>query len=133
MRNVFNVLANEGFLRGQGILSLESVQEFYKTIEEAPEDATMRMKNLLDFCNQTGYHELSSKPVITLTKTISRTGETKGHAVVLDNYNRGEDFLLLRTIDSLSKTGRTNINCLTGRELDQWCLASDNCYVFYFN
>ena len=103
------------------------------------------MTNLLDFCNQYGPYELPYKPVITLTKKSSRTGETQGHAVVLDKYVDDENFLTLMTIDSLSKTGETVITCpilkmtngqqklIIGGEVDQWCLGSENCYVFYFN
>ena len=144
-RNVFNVLGNRGFLRDQGILSLESVQEFYKIIDEEPRDASKRVANLLYFCSQAGYHELSYKPVITLTNKNSRTGETQCHNVVLDKYDRDEEILVLTTIDSLSETGQTFIICpilemkngekklLIGGQDDQWCLGSDSCYVFYFN
>ena len=143
-RNVFNVLGNIGFLREQGILSLESVQEFYKIIKQQPRDATMRMAILLDFCKEPGFHDLPHKPVITLTKTSSRTGETSGHAVVLDKYDRDEDCLVLTCIDSASETGQTFVVCpisirfgqqklaIRG-EIDQWCLGSDKCYVFYLN
>ena len=55
MTNVFNFLGNRGFLRDQGILNLESVQEFYIIIEEEPINATKRVTNLLDFCNQYGH------------------------------------------------------------------------------
>ena len=143
-RNVFNVLGNGGFLRDQGILTLESVQEFYKIMGEEPRDATKIVSNLLDFCSQPGYRELPHKPVITLTNTSSTTGVTRGHAVVLDKYDRDEDVLVLTTIDSLSETGQTFVVCpiLTRNrqqklvirgEMDQWCLGSDKCYVFYFN
>ena len=104
----------------------------------------MRVANLLDFCHQSGYHDLPHKPVITLTNTSSRTGETNGHAVVLDKYDRDKDCLVLTCIDSASETGQTFIVCpilirygqqelaIRG-EVDQWCLGSDKCYVFYFN
>ena len=143
-KNVFNVLGNGGFLREQGILSLESVQEFYKIIKQEPEDATMSVTNLLYFCYKSGYHDLPHKPVITLTNTSSRTGETNGHAVVLDKYDRDEDCLVLTCIDSASETGQKFVVCpilirygqqklVVRGEVDQWCLGSDKCYVFYFN
>ena len=65
LRIFFNVLANQGFLRDQGILSLESVQEFYRSIIAKPEPASMRMIHLLDLCSQFGYQEVDYQPVIT--------------------------------------------------------------------
>ena len=79
IKNVFNILSNRGFFRNQGILSLESVQEFYKIIEEEPKNARKGVKSVLDFCNQSGYHDLPYKPVITLTRRSSETGKTEGH------------------------------------------------------
>ena len=104
----------------------------------------MRVTNLLDFCNQSGYNDLDHLPVITLTKISSKTGNRQGHAVVLDSYDRDEDTLVLTTIDSASETGETLIVCpilirngqqklVIRGEVDQWCLGSDKCYVFYFN
>ena len=144
IKNVFNVLGNAGFFRDQGILSLGSVQNFYEKIEEEPRNATQRVSNLLDFCDQPGHHELPHKPVITLTHTSSTTGVTQGHAVVLDKYDRDEDCLVLTTIDSNTESGQTIVLCpilirngcqklVTRGETDKWCLGSDKCYVFYFN
>ena len=143
-RNAFNVLANEGFLRDQGILSLESVQKFYQIIKEEPSNASMMIKNLLSFCNQLGYNELGHQPVITLVKRNSTTGDTQGHAVVLHSYNRGDDYLVLLTADSASATGYTFIFCRiligNGRQKlmiggldDKLCLGSDECFFFYYN
>ena len=131
-------------MRDQGVLSLESVQEFYDIIGQEPRDASMRVTNLFDFCNFSGYNELDHQPVITLVKTSSRTGETQGHAVVLQSYDRDEDCLVLTTIDSASETGQTFIICSIDTEngrkklmirdkVDQLCLGSDKCYVLYFN
>ena len=111
MTNLFNVLANQGFMRDQGILSLESVQLFYELIGEEPQNSSMRKTHLLTFCNQIGYHELDYQPVITLIKISSRTGEVDGHAVVLHSFTRGEDYLVLLTIDSASTTGYTYVYC----------------------
>ena len=144
IHNAFNILANEGFLRDQGILSLESVQEFYKIIQQEPRNATMRVTNLLDFCNQPGFNEPDYLPVITLTTKSSTTGKVQGHAVVLCDYGRYENSLVLATIDSGSENGETMIECpivaengqhklVIGGKVDQWCLGSENCYVFYFN
>ena len=142
IRNAFNVLANKGFLRDQGILSLESVQKFYKIIEEEPKSATLRVANVLDFCNQFGHHELDYQPVITLTRKNFLTGHVQGHAVVLFDYRRREDSVVMTAIDSLSETGKTFIECpivhddgkqrlkIRGSE-DEWCLGSEICYVFY--
>ena len=141
-RNVFNVLANQGFLRDQGILSLESVQEFYDVINEEPKHAHMRMTHLLTFCIQPGYHELEYQPVITLIIKNSKTGNVQGHAVVLHSYDRDEDILVLTTIDSASSTGYTYVYCtivtdnrrpdlVIGEFEDRLCLGSTQCYVLY--
>ena len=129
MTNVFNVLGHGGFLRDQGILSLESVQMFYKVIEQEPTPATIIITNLLDFCDRSGYHELSYQPVIRLT----------GHAVVVHSYTRGDDYLVLLTIDSASPTGYRFVFCrilqqrlLIGQYLNLLCLASDKCYLIRF-
>ena len=144
MTNVFNVLGKSGFLRDQGILSLESVQEFYRLIGREPAPATITISNLLDLCHRSGYHELTYQPVIRLTMISSKTRESQGHAVVVHSYNRGDDYLVLLTIDSASETGYTFVFCsimttygqqrvLTCQFLDQWCLASDQNYQIYFN
>ena len=141
---MFNVLCNEGFLRGQGILTLESVQEFYKAIEQDAVPASMKVMNLLDFCDQLGFNEPDYLPVITLTNTNSETGKSEGHAVVLSDYDRYEDELILSTIDSAAEDGQTFIRCpimtrngqqklVIGGKFDQWCLGSDKCYFICFN
>ena len=143
-RNAFNVLGNEGFLRDQGILNLESVQEFYKTIQQDPVPASVKVENLLAFCDQPGYNEPDFLPVINLTEIDSKTGKSQGHAVVLCDYHRYEDELVLTAIDSALEDGERGIQCpiLTrngqqklaiGGKVDQWCLGSDNCYFIYFN
>ena len=124
-------------------MSLESVQEFYKSIGEEPKNASLRVTQLLAFCNQTGFHKLDYQPVITLIKKSSKTGEVDGHAVVLHSYDRNEEVLTLTTVDSLSPTGYTYIYCsivtengrpelVIGAFEDQWCLGSKQCYVMYF-
>ena len=71
-------MANEGFLRGQGILNLESVQEFYKIIGQQP-SATMKVANLFNFCNKPGFNnDLDHIPVLTLVKINSETGDVQG-------------------------------------------------------
>ena len=138
------MLGNEGFLRDQGILSLESVQQFYTAIEQEPERARVRVSNLLDFCPRTGYHKLDYQPVIALTMKSSQTGEAKDHAVVLHSYYRGENYLVLLTIDSASECGYTYVYCsvvyqngrkklMIGQFQDQLCLGSEKCNVVYFN
>ena len=140
--NLFNVLVNQGFLRDQGILSLETVQEFYKIIQEEPKYASMRKTHLLTFCYETGFHVLDYQPVITLIRISSRTGRVDGHAVVLHSYDRDDDILVLTTIDSASPTGYTYVYCsivpengrpdLVIREYeDRLCLGSKKCYVMY--
>ena len=142
MKNLFNVLANPGFLRDQGILSLESVQAFYSAIEEERKDAFLSTTDLLVFCYQPGYHKLDYQPVISLIRTSSRTGRVDGHAVVLHSYDRDDDILVLTTIDSASPTGYTYVYCsivtengrpdlVLGEFKDQLCLGSKQCYVMY--
>ena len=144
MKNLFNVLVNQGFLRDQGILSLETVQELYKIIQEEPKPATVRVTHLLTFCYQTGYHELDYQPVITLIRISSRTGRVDGHAVVLHSYDRDDDILVLTTIDSASPTGYTYVywsiitengrpDLVIGEFKDRLCLGSKQCYVMYLN
>ena len=127
--NVFNVLGHGGFLRDQGILCLESVQMFYKKIEQEPSPASMIITNLLDICDEPGYHELYYQPVIRLT----------GHAVVVHSYTRGGDYLVLLTIDSASPTGYRFVFCSIQQQRLQirqfqnlLCLASDKCYLICF-
>ena len=79
LRNAFNVLSNEGFLRDkQGVLTLEVVQIFYRIINEQPRNATLVVEDLNNF---RGKHTLSPKPVITLVKEDSETKEAYFHAV----------------------------------------------------
>ena len=129
LRNAFNILGNEGFLREQGVLSLESVQEFYKIIKEEPVPASLSVMNLLDFCDKPGFNEPDYLPVIA----ICETGETLGHAVVLSDYDRYEDELILSTIDSAAENGQTFIRCPIDGEIDQRCLELDKCYFIRFN
>ena len=144
LTNAFNILVNGGFLRDQGILSIESVQTFYKFLGQEPEEASLRVANVLDFCNQLGFHELDYHPVVTLSNTSSTNGQTQGHAVVLSFYHRHEDSLVMTTIDSASESGQRFIKCpivvehgrqklkIKGAE-DEWCLGSQICYVLYLN
>ena len=134
LKNVFNVLGNEGFLRDQGVLTLESVRVFYQKIEQQPVPASIRTPNLLDFCSESGYHEPAYQPVIGLD----------GHAVVLHSYTRGEDYLVMLTIDSASETGYTFVFCgiattyghqrlLLGQYLNLLRVTSEKCYFVHFN
>ena len=97
---------------------------------------------MLDFCSQIGEHEVNFRPVLTLTKT--ENGVTSGHAVVLKSYIRSEEYLDLMTIDTLSETGETSVECsifedgdkeilALGEFPDQWCLSSEKCYYLNFN
>ena len=115
---------------------------FYEIIGQELKRATLKISNLLDFCGQSGDNEVQTKPVLTLTRT--ENGETSGHAVVLKSYIRSEEYLDLMTIDSLSETGETSVECsifdngdeevLILEEFpDQWCLSSKKCYYLHFN
>ena len=129
-------------MRDQGILTLESVQKFYEAVGQEPKRATLKTPNLLDICDKFGIHDLIHRPVITLTKT--ENGKTYGHAVVIKSYERSDEYLDLTTIDSLSATGETSVECEildNGEEQfldltqfpDQWCLATEKCYYFELN
>ena len=104
----------------------------------------MKVANLLDFCNQSGFNDLDYIPVITLTYVSSKTGKRDYHAVVLSQYFGYDDALVLTTIDSLAEDGETLVDCpilvengrkklQIGGKADEWCLGSETCYVFYFN
>ena len=144
MRDVLDVLANEGFLRDQGILTLEPVQKFYEIIEEKPAHASMRETELLDLCNQPGYNQPDYFPLIYLVRIGSKTDETLALPVILQSYCRYEDSLILTTTDSTSQVSEATITCPIiksdgqqkleiGGKKDQWCLGSDKCYDFYLN
>ena len=139
---MFNVLGYAGFLRGQGVLTLEVVQEFYRLIGEKPKPATTKVSNLLDFCPTSRYCDLETQPVISLVKEYSDTGEKYHHVVLLYGYSRDDQYLTLYTFDSLSETGETSLACQIstingkeklelGGETDQWCLGSEICYALY--
>ena len=104
----------------------------------------MKVANLLDFCNQSGFNDLDYIPVITLTYVSSKTGKSDYHAVVQSQYFGYDEALVLTTIDSLAEDGETLVDCpilvengrqklQIGGKTDQWCLGSETCYVFYFN
>ena len=145
IRNVFNVLGNHGFLRDQGVLTLEVVQQFYRLIREKPKPASVKVSNLLEFCPPTSdICELDDQPVITLMKKYSDTESKDFHVVVLNSYSRDKNYLTLWTTDTLSEYGETVLECsiLTesgrkqlelGGKTNQWCLGSENCYALYLN
>ena len=145
IRNVFNVLGNHGFLRDQGVLTLETVQEFYRLIREKPKPASMKVSKLLDFCPPSvEICELDNQPVITLMKTSSISGQVSSKSVVLKSYDKSEDFLDLTTDDPLSETGETYVECsifdgdkqktlAIGELPDQWSLGSKLCYFLTFS
>ena len=138
-------MTNEGFLRDQqGVQTLEVVQKFYEIIGQKLERATLKISNLLDFCNQIGdVVKVQPKPVLTLKKTT----ETCFHAVVLKSYFRSEEYLDLVTIDSSdlqSETGETKVECSILDDGDKPFLAigefpydlglsSEKCYCLHFN
>ena len=115
-------------------------------MQQEPKSATLRIRKLLDLCTELGSHQLVRRPVVTLTKT--KNGITSGHAVVVKSYERSEEYgieyLDLTTIDSLSYTGETLVECeiLDDGEKkfldltqypDQWCLADEEGYYFQLN
>ena len=118
------------------------IEKLYEAMKQEPRRATLRTSNLLDVCTKLGSHDLVYRPVITLTRT--ENGKTSGHAVVVKSYDRSEEYLDLTTIDSLSETGETSVECeiLDNGEKqfldltqfpDQWCLADEKCYYFQLN
>ena len=146
--NAFNVLANKGFLRDQGILTLEVVQEFYKLIRSRPQNAKMITQSLLSYCGRKPLHVSHSevkdpdidsmsqhRPVMTLMKKCKTLDKATGqqifnsfyHAVALKSFVRNGNSLTLRTIDSLSGADDdTTIECTVsvddrGNELLETC------------
>ena len=152
--NAFNVLANKGFLRDQGILTLEIVQEFYRLIRSKPRNAKMIKEKLLSYCSRTPIQTdiiWQHRPVMTLMKRCKTIDKANGkeifspffHAVALKSYVRNGNLLTLTTNDSLSGTdGETTIKCTvcindrgdevlkTCNEVEKWCLGHEKCYYF---
>ena len=139
IENVFNMLTNEGFLRGKGIFTLESVKKFYEIINEKPRSADLVIAGLLDMCPETTQGQHFHRPVIRAMKK----GKTYTNAVALERYSRDKSLLTLQTIDSNAyndgkKNGRTVLKCHISNEKeeqleignqsqDDWSLASDEC------
>ena len=65
--NLLDVLKNGGFLRGQGIMQLESVRRFYEIIDEKP-DLIVKQNTIPNFCRKVSQYDLNeaSWPLITL-------------------------------------------------------------------
>ena len=101
IENAFNVLGKPGFLRDQGIMTLEVVQNFYKLIREKPTHATVKVSRLLDFCTAVGHCKLKTLPIITLM--MESSGDTLQHAVNLERYLRTKDYLFLTVVDPLQQ------------------------------
>ena len=83
VRNAFNILINEGFLRNkQGVQTLEAVQKFHEIIKEPMRQANMKVKDLKSFC-QAG---LNYQPVMTLFYEDSQSKDKFYHAVRVSTY-----------------------------------------------
>ena len=144
------MLANKGFLRDQGILTLQTVQEFYKLIRARPQNAKMVCENVISYCSRPNRNfrpETDSdtnvisqhRPVMTLMKSYKAIDEVTGneifgscfHAVALKSHVRNGNVLTLTTIDSLSDTdGETTIKCTVciddrGNEFLETCNETD--------
>ena len=79
VRNAFNILINEGFLRDkQGVQTLEAVQTFYGIIKEPMRTAKMGVKDLKSFCQAGGS---TLRAVITLFYEDSESNDQFYHAV----------------------------------------------------
>ena len=51
METAMKTLQYEGFLRGPGLLQLETIQKYYKIINEKPM-FQLRKKKVTDFCSE---------------------------------------------------------------------------------
>ena len=143
--NAFNVLFHEGFLYGQGVLTLEAVQKFYKTISETPRKADLVVKELIGLCPP-GKEVQLYQAVIRLRYENSRTNEIYYHAVAVKESNLEGNSLTLTVLDSLAGEKNNGITTITvpvynqggrkhlqvGGEKDKWCLNDKNCYYLCF-
>ena len=134
---------NDGFLHGQGVLTLEAVQMFYELILEEPERAVLIEEKLADFC-QSKKDEI--QPVVTLMVKNLKENCEYYHAVSLKNASLG-----VRIIDSRPNMGEISLplsevaKIETGVPFDvhdtpydteneeEWCLGDDMCYYLQFN
>ena len=75
-----------------------------------------------------------------MVRSNSTNGTSESRAVVLKSYDKSEEYLDLTTIDPLSETGETSVECsifadgeeqilALGEFSDQWCLESELFYV----
>ena len=137
---------NDGFLRDQGILTLEAVQKFYDLILEEPSRAIMKEEKLKDFCQS---KKDGIQPVVTLMMKNSEENDEYYHAVTLKNPLLDQNMLTVTLADSRSKMGEITIplplseltKFKTGEPFDifdtkteeEWSLGDEMCYYIVFN
>ena len=76
--NALNILSNKGFLREEGIYTLEAVQIFDEENWQTPGKPTLKNQDVLDFCPM-GNSVPEFKAVITLVKKSSENLELSYH------------------------------------------------------
>ena len=143
----FEVLVNDGFLHGQGILTLEAVQMFYELILVKPKRATLIEEELIEYC-QSPQKETKNQPVVTLM--IKYLTQEYYHTVTLKKSFLDDNSLTATFIDSRSGIGQIEMNLPVSNTLqptvkynnfipkdpkvkEQWCLGDEMCYYIMFN
>ena len=145
--NAFNVLANEGFLRDdQGILTLESIQTFYESINQKPKRATLETPDLHDICNKFGFHKLCPQPVISVVQRREEYDENDQiewkhyyHNFAVKFFDKAEDCFELITADDEKLECQMCPKDSNGEILwdqmspEEWYLEDRKCYYFLLN
>ena len=106
--NFFKILINKGFLRDEGICTLEAIQKFYTLIEENPRTSgyKVNLDSLLDFCPPGQSSGKEYNPVVIIKPTNIPHGN---HAVALKEYSNDGKSLTLTLLDSAAQGGETVI------------------------
>ena len=145
LSNAFNVLYHDGFLHGQGVLTLEVVQKFFKEISEKPTKADLVIKEILDLCSP-GKESHRLQAVLNLKYEDTKQNETYFHAVALLESNLESDLLTLTFADSAAEKNNHGLTQITipvhcqggkqklmiGSAKDKWCLDDGYCYFLCF-
>ena len=143
-------LQHEGFLRGPGLLQLETIQKYFDIIKEEPKFKA-RKKKVTDFCpdGKATSHDSSRKlhwPIVIL-HGFMKSGSEIVHAGVLKGYMKKNSNLKLTIRNSLSgqkvfgdetvsddeiESGQLEIEGKITKKYNQWNLGNENCYYFEF-
>ena len=145
--HAFEVLVNDGFLHGQGILTLEAVQMFYEIILVKPKRATLVEEEFIQYCLNPR-KEPENQPVVTLM--IKHLSQEYYHTVTLKKSFLSYNSLKATFIDSRSGIGQIEMFLPVSKTLEptlkynnfitknpkikeQWCLGDEMCYYIMFN